>query len=144
MSIHEYSGTVNAIWVWLRNRAAGTEAYDGRNLDEPSGKVWRRVAAAGVAALFAALLGLWLDRIGWHPAICGDSPCRWFQRSGALIVVCGTYLAFKSGAVLIKWIQSGTQNAIYRANPKQSRHYGIFAFLLLFTGTIIWDFGDWI
>ena len=120
------------------------ERYDARDLDEPSERVRRHVLGARVAASAAAIVGLGCDLGRVHVNVCGMTPCRWFQRSGAIVVVCGTYLAFRSGAVLIKWIQYRDQRPIHGINPKPSRDYGWAAFWLLVVGTLIWDFGDWV
>ena len=61
----------------------------------------------------------------------------WIARSGAIVVVCGTYLAFRSASVLIT-----LTDEVLRTNPKPSFHYGRLAFFLIAAGTLLWCFGD--
>ena len=114
------------------------ERYDARDLVEPPEKVRRHIRGARGVAAVAAVTAFMGDLFQVHPSFCGSDPCHWSQRSGAIIVLAGTYLAFKSGAVLITWIQTGKQNPVHGINPKQSRDYGWAAFQLLVAGTLIW------
>lgn len=115
------------------------DRYDVKYLDEPLSKVGIHTIAASAVAIVAVAAGLWID-LRYEPGLFGDTPC--FQRSGAVTVICGTYLAFRSGAVIIKSIQYGSQKPIMATNEKPSRYYGRAAFCLLFIGTLIWGFGD--
>jgi hypothetical protein len=121
--------------------------YDAAVLDEPWRKVWALIGTAiGLAIAFASF-GRWLDRINWRSDLCDDSPCHWLARSGALIVMLGTCLAFKSGSVLIKRlglrsVEGPTGRDMLRANPQQSVAYGWAALALIVLGTLIWAFGD--
>jgi hypothetical protein len=79
------------------------------------------------------VLGAILDAL--HLQIGSTS---WIARSGAIVVVCGTYLAFRSASVLITL----TDDALLRTNPKPSFRYGRLAFFLIAGGTLLWCFGD--
>src|SRR5262249_23139467 len=81
------------------------------------------IGGAGLLTLATVVLGLALDRIHWHVDWCSGWRCHWFQRSGAFIVLYGAYLAFNSGAVLIKRlpVQSEvgeTGRDLLKPNPK--------------------------
>jgi hypothetical protein len=125
-----------------------TKPYDASVLNEPRKAVLLRICVAVALALGAAVAGGYLDHVHRCSAFCGDSGCHWFQRSGALVVLCGTYLAFRSGAVLIKTLDPPRENphqkTLLNPNPKESRTYGLSAFALLALGTLIWDFGDFL
>jgi hypothetical protein len=127
---------------WLWRRLVHAPAYDARELEEPLNKVRFHVYSAWALALVLSIAGYTGDRFGWATSACGRGPCHWFQRSGALVVVCGTYLAFRSGSVLFKRIQHADQRPMRGVNDEESRIYGVEAFALLFIGTLIWDFGD--
>jgi hypothetical protein len=123
------------------------ERYNARDLDEPDHKVWGWIVSMSVLAFGMGCIGVGLDHSQWQPTVCGGVPCHWLQRSGALIVLCGTYLAFRSGAVIIKSLpppaSNPTQRTLHGVNEKASRYYGRSAFVLLLIGTLVWTFGDW-
>jgi hypothetical protein len=129
---------------WRAYKIAG---YDARRLKEPWPRVKAIIAASIGLTVTSAVLGKWGDRIHWRPDLC-DGDCHWFSRTGALIVVWGTCLAFKSGAVLIKRLPevdhegNKTGRGITRPNPDESGAYGTTAIILLIVGTVIWGFGD--
>jgi hypothetical protein len=121
--------------------------YDASVLDEPWVRVWSLIGAALAFALGAAGLGYWADCAEWRPDLCDHLSCHWFMRSGAVVVMLGTILAFKSGAVLIKRLElrsasGSTGRDMMRPNPRQSSAYGYVALVLLLAGTFIWAFGD--
>jgi len=116
------------------------ELYDARALGEPDARVRAYINRITLVSVAVVIVGIWLDHS--RCARCGGSPCNWFGRSGALMVLGGTYLAFRSGAVIITSIQYGTQHPILGTNPQPSRDYGRAAFVLLLIGTLIWGFGD--
>jgi hypothetical protein len=121
--------------------------YDASALNESWRRVWVLIGTAIVLAIAFASIGRWLDATNWRSDLCDDSPCHWFARSGALIVMLGTGLAFKSGAVLIKRlalrsVEGPTGRDMLQPNPKQSGAYGWTALALIVIGTLIWGFGD--
>jgi hypothetical protein len=123
------------IFAHLRDRYA---KY--RDSLRPNNESWKSVlshaSATTVLAVLAGVSGLRLDR-AHTDAPCYPSACHWFARSGALVVVCGTFLAFRAGAALIR-----SPHGIPRINVKPSYVYGSIAFALLACGTVLWGFGD--
>jgi hypothetical protein len=109
---------------------AGMVDYAGIESDEAVRKRFRATIAIVVAAI---ALGAGLDIVHWH---VGSAP--WIARSGAIVVVCGTYLAFRSASVLITL----TDDKLLRTNPTPSFRYGRLAFFLIAGGTLLWCFGD--
>jgi hypothetical protein len=70
-------------------------------------------------------------------ARCSPLNCNWSARAGAVVAVCGTYLAFRSAAVLITRRQK-----ILQTDPDTSFQYGKLSFMLIAGGTLLWAFGD--
>lgn len=89
------------------------------------------LGAIALAIVFVSI-GVWLELS--HVDAHGT---RWTQRAGALVIICGTYLAFRSAYVLITF-----KFKVLRANPEASVWYGVVAFILIAGGTLLWAFGD--
>lgn len=87
-------------------------------------------------ALVAVVIGVACD-LAHFDAYCAPARCNWTSRAGAVVIVCGTYLAFRAAAVLITFSER-----ILRSNPKASLLYGYVSFALLAGGTLLWAFGD--
>ena len=103
---------------------------------EPTRAVrWHSVGGIAIA-IAVVVIGICLDLAHWN-ALCTPAQCHWTTRSGAIVIVCGTYLAFRAAAVLVTFTEG-----ILRTNPGPSFQYGILSFVLIAGGTLLWAFGD--
>jgi hypothetical protein len=103
--------------------------YAGIESGQVVGKRFRATIAVVVATV---ALGACLDIARWH---VGFTPR--IARFGGVVVIRGTYPAFRSVSVLITL----TDNVLLRTNPKPSFLYGRLAFFLTAGGTLLWRFG---
>jgi hypothetical protein len=131
----------SSLVIYCGHNRGGSAQYSCVNTElagvESKQAVKKRSSAVIAIALLAVVLGLTLDLTRWN-AHCAPSRCHWMARSGAVVVVCGTYLAFRSASVLITL----TGDLVLRTNPKPSFQYGRLAFFLITGGTLLWCFGD--
>ena len=104
-------------------------------IESPTAVLWNSICATSVAAI-AVAIGVILDLEHFNQ-YCSPAKCNWTARAGAVVIVCGTYLAFKAAAVLITLSQG-----VLRTNPQPSFRYGALSFLMLAGGTLLWAFGD--
>jgi hypothetical protein len=91
---------------------------------------------ATALAFVAVAIGVGFD-FAHSNDYCAPTTCNWTSRAGAVVIVCGTYLAFRAAAVLITFNQE-----ILRTNPRASLWYGYMSFALIAGGTLLWAFGD--
>lgn len=111
-------------------------------VDEPMPIVIAYISLGIILAVGVAATGIWGDHAHAYASVCGCSKCRWFMRSGGLIVLCGTCFAFRSGAVLIKSYFGPNDRPLMGTNPNPSWYYGAAALALIAVGTLVWAFGD--
>jgi hypothetical protein len=103
---------------------------------EPLRRVKKYSGGIVATAVLAVALGVTLDFTRWNQ-LCEPSKCHWTARSGAIVIICGTYLAFRAAKVLITVV-----GGVAKTNVTPSLQYGVLSFLLIAGGTLLWGFGD--